>query len=217
MAKKIFVTATNTNVGKTHVTRVLMEEAAKKGLRPGAFKPIETGVEEGIPADGTLLLDMMQRLNPRMKSIGLEEVVPYRFSLPAAPYVAKGDRPIDWALIETQMRKIEKECDILFIEGAGGLMVPIEKDCFMIDLPRRFHAHTLLVSPSRLGSINDTLLSMEALLMRGIAFDLAINLHEDRESFAEVTLPFYKKSGIPFSLLPEASGTLLEKLLANAQ
>ncbi|WP_456322648.1 dethiobiotin synthase [Hydrogenimonas sp.] len=215
MAIRIFVTATNTDVGKTYTTLGLMEEAARQGFRPGAFKPIETGVENQKPSDGTLLLETMKRLNPQMKDIDTKSVVPSQFTLPAAPYVAKGEESIDWENIDSNMREIEKRCDILFIEGAGGLMVPIEKDCFMIDLPRRFDAHTLLLSPSRLGSINDTLLSMEALLMRKIPFDLAINLFEESDSFAETTLPFYEKSGIPFSLLPKDSSALLEKLVSS--
>ena len=212
MTIKIFVTATNTNIGKTYTTVALMKEAAKQGLRPGAFKPIETGVLDGKPADGTTLLKTMQELNPSANELTIDDVVPIQFELPAAPYVAKGDKTISFNLIQEKLQKIEKVCDILFIEGAGGLLVPIEDDLFMIDLPAIFKVDkTLLISPSRLGSINDTLLSMEALKRREIDSDLAINLYEDCESFEEVTLPYYKKAGVSYYLLPSD----LSKLILN--
>jgi dethiobiotin synthetase len=104
---------------------------------------------------------------------------------------------------------------VLFVEGAGGLLVPLDEERFMIDLPGLFGLEkTLLVSPSRLGSINDTLLSAEALRNRGIPYEVAVNLYEDAGSFAKVTLPYYEKSGMAFSLLPRERGKLLERLLA---
>jgi dethiobiotin synthetase len=212
MSIKIFVTATNTNIGKTYTTVALMKEAVKQGLRPGAFKPIETGVLNGKPADGTTLLQTMQELNPSANKLTIDDVVPIQFELPAAPYVAKGDKTISFDLIQEKLQKLEKVCDILFIEGAGGLLVPIEDDLFMIDLPAIFKVdQTLLISPSRLGSINDTLLSIEALKRREIDFNLAINLYEDRESFEEVTLPYYKRAGVNHYLLPQD----LDKLIVS--
>jgi len=70
-------------------------------------------------------------------------------------------------------------------------MVPITKDFFMIDLIQKLDIKTLLVTPSRLGCINDTLLSIEALKTREIDFDWCVNVHEDRDSFEEVTQPYY--------------------------
>jgi len=203
MAIRIFVTATNTGIGKTYTILRLMERAAEKGARPAAFKPIETGVMGNRPADGTLLFETMKRVNPSTKSLRLEEIVPCQFELPAAPYVAKKEKVISLERIEERLKKVEAHCDILFIEGAGGLMVPIDEKIFMIDLPERFAARTLLISPSRLGSINDTLLSMEALHNRDMAFDLMINLHEERDDFEKVTYPYYLKQGIDHYLFPE--------------
>ena len=91
---KIFVTATNTNIGKTYTAIALMKEIVKFGLRPAAFKPIETGVLDGKPADGTILLKTMQELNPSTSKLTIDDVVPIQFELPAAPYVAKKDKTI---------------------------------------------------------------------------------------------------------------------------
>ena len=192
MSKRIFITATNTDIGKTYATSLLLEEFASQGYKVGAFKPIETGVE-GDPLDGKKLFDLAKKLNPALSCLTLNTIVPYQFSLPAAPYVAKGEQNIDIDLLEKKLQEIEKYCDIVLIEGAGGLMVPVEKDLFMIDFISIFNASTLLVCPSRLGSINDTLLSRHLLESKNISYTWAINLYEDKDSFDAVTAPFYQK------------------------
>jgi len=188
---RLFVTATNTSIGKTYTTLRLIELAAQKGLKPGCYKPIETGCDP-IPHDGSKLLAKCQEFNKSFRNFSVEEIVPYRFSLPAAPFVAKNSS-IDIGSILQKATELEKSCDILFIEGAGGLMVPIECNYFMIDLIKDLQAPALLVTPSRLGSINDTLLSRMALENRGIDYLWYINLYEDKEKFNSITAPYYEK------------------------
>ncbi|WP_457597090.1 dethiobiotin synthase [Hydrogenimonas sp.] len=212
MALRLFVTATNTGIGKTFTTLHLMEAAARLGLRPGALKPIETGVE-GEPADGALLLRALERLNPEAAALGIGGVVPVRYALPAAPFVAKGAEAVDWPSIDEAAARMEEVCDILFVEGAGGLMVPIDETRFMIDLPARFGVRdTLLVAPGRLGSINDTLLSLEALARRGLPHTLAVNLHGDAEDFDRITRPYYDAVGLDYHLFPKGCEAYLRKL-----
>ena len=190
-AKKVFfVTATNTDVGKTYACIVLLRKFAKKGYRVGYFKPIETGVEE-LPNDGSKLMKVAQSLNSEF-TFGIDDVVPYQFKMAAAPYISKGDTQIDFDFLVNKKNELLKSCDILFIEGAGGLMVPIEKDFFMIDMIKLFDAEAILISPSNLGSINDTLLSMQALKKKKIKYKWYINLYKDKETFETITLPFYK-------------------------
>lgn len=186
----LFITATNTDVGKTYASELFLKYYAKKGLKVGYFKPLETGVET-LPIDGNKMLNLTQKLNPDF-DVSINDVVPYQFKLPAAPYVAKGNTKIDINLIIEKKEYLETLCDILIIEGAGGLLVPIEKDFFIIDLIKKLEAKAILVCSSKLGSINDSLLSMEALKNRDIDFDWYINLYKDKSSFKEVTLPFYK-------------------------
>ncbi len=212
---KIFVTATNTDVGKTHTTLRLMQEAAKRGLRPLAFKPIETGVGPEGPLDGQKLLAAAKRLNPDAQDLTIEAIVPYRFALPAAPFVAKGHTPIDLTELKNRAEALAKRCDILFIEGAGGLMVPIDEKYFMIDLPRLFGAKTLLVAPGVLGSINDTLLSLEALKRREIGPIIAINLKDEEEAFGQITRPYYEASRLDYAVLPDEIEKILDLCLAN--
>ncbi|MCF6201750.1 MAG: dethiobiotin synthase [Hydrogenimonas sp.] len=212
MAIKIFVTATNTGIGKTHTTLLLMETAKKRGLLPAAFKPIETGVED-TPLDGTKLLKCTKKLNPNSTDLTLEDIVPIRYPLPAAPYVAKGKESISVDYLKDKMNEVEKVCDILFIEGAGGVLVPIEDNLFMADLPKIFDAKTLLVSPSRLGSINDTLLSIEALRNKEVEPVVAVNLFEEADTFEKITRPYYLQSRLEHYLLPKQADDLLIRLL----
>ena len=191
MKKRIFITATNTNVGKTYAMTQLLKEFASRGLRVGVFKPIETGVESE-PLDGKKLFDLAKTLNPELEHIDLDTVVPYQFKLPAAPIVAKGKKNINVNFLEHKLQEIEKYCDIVLIEGAGGLMVPVEEHIYMVDFIEIFQASVLLVSPSRLGSINDTLLSRYLLDKKNIPYTWAINLYEDADTFDEVTAPYYK-------------------------
>ncbi len=192
MNKEIyFVTATNTDVGKSYASEVLLKRFALLGKRVGYFKPIETGVLNK-PADGFKLLNITQKLNTEF-DVTIDDVVPYQFKLPAAPFVAKGDTIIDIQYIKDKGQYLMQFCDTLIIEGAGGLMVPIEKNYFMIDLIKEFDCKTILISPSNLGSINDTILSHRALESYDIKFKWYINLYKDKEDFKIVTLPFYNE------------------------
>lgn len=213
--KKIFITATNTNVGKTYTTKLLIENLSKKGFRVGVYKPIETGVED-TPLDGNSLLEEVYKYNEEFIH-GICEVVPYQFKLPSAPYVASKSEntQIDLDMLKSHIKRFEASSDILLIEGAGGLMVPIEKDFFMIDLIEFFEIDkTLLVTPSKLGSINDTLLSMSALKSKDINFEWCVNLYEDEKSFFEVTYPFYEDCFKEVLILNRDIEKLVKKLIS---
>ena len=186
--KSIFITATNTDVGKTYASEKFLKFFASQGLKVGYFKPCETGVVD-FPLDGNKMLNLVKELNPSF-NVTINDVVPYQFKLPAAPYVAKKDSIIDIEFLKEKKRYLQSMCDVLVIEGAGGLMVPVEKDIFIIDLIKIFEAKAFLITPSKLGCINDTLLSIEALKNRNIDFDFFINLYQDKDSFDEVSKPF---------------------------
>ncbi|CAA6813984.1 MAG: Dethiobiotin synthetase (EC [uncultured Sulfurovum sp.] len=188
--KPLFVTATNTNVGKTYTTLKLIESFSKQGIRVGVCKPIETGVINE-PLDAQVLLQMVQKYNPNFKNLKPKDITAYTFELPAAPFSADLKKTITIEKIKHKILELQALCDLLIIEGAGGLMVPITHEYKMIDLAKELKLHTLLVTPSKLGCINDTLLSMEALNNYDISFDWCVNLFEDKDEFPEVTQPYY--------------------------
>jgi len=190
---KIFITATGTGVGKSMVASKLIEKIAKKALRPGVFKAIETGVET-TPQDAKMLLEICSKYNPNFVSLTPFDITAYTFSLASAPFCADRKQIIDISHIIQRAKELEELCDILIVEGAGGLMVPIKRDYFMIDLIKDLSSYALLVTPSKLGCINETLLSLEALKSRDIEFDWCVNIYEDRDSFDRVTKPFYDEA-----------------------
>ena len=193
MKKRIFITATNTDIGKTYTTLKLMRAFTKLGLRVGVVKPIETGVSDGHYPDGNLLLETLKELNPECAQMQIEDVVPISYELPAAPYIASGGEMIDFSKITDALDKMDEHCDILLIEGAGGLMVPVDYSFMMIDLIGFFQANALLVTHCRLGCINDTLLSYEALQERNISTVLAFNCHGHEEDFKRLSEPYFLK------------------------
>jgi len=188
--KSLFITATNTDIGKTYATLKLIEEFSKQGILVGVCKPIETGVIDE-PLDAKLLLESVQKHNKKFQNLKPTDITAYTFKLPAAPFCADHKKVIKIEIIKKKIAEIQKLCDLLIIEGAGGLMVPITAEYKMIDLIQDLKVKTLLVTPSKLGCINDTILSIEALKSRNITFDWSVNLFKDREKFQEVTQPFY--------------------------
>ena len=187
-----FITATNTDVGKTKASEIFLKKFANDGKKVGYFKPVETGIATE-PKDGSSMLNLTKSLNSDF-NVDINDVVPYQFKLPAAPFVANNSgKNIDINFIKEKANYLLKYCDTLVIEGAGGLLVPIKKDYFMIDLIKEFNCDTILIVPSKLGSINDTLLSQMALKNYNINFKWYINLYKDKEEFEKVTLPFYKE------------------------
>jgi len=188
--QSLFVTATSTNVGKTYTTIKLIKLLASKGYKVGVFKPIETGVVHMAP-DATMLLKACQKVNSKFKDLNPLDITAYTFTLPSAPFCADTANSIKIEKIIEKYHALCKLCDILLVEGAGGLLVPITKNYTMLDLIKELNIKTLLVTPSRLGCINDTMLSMEVLKAKNIDFDWCVNLHEDKEDFKEVTQPYY--------------------------
>ncbi len=189
--KPIFITATNTDVGKTYASIRIIKELQKLGLKVGVFKPFETGVKES-PLDGKLLLDTIQKVNPNFKNFTTDDIVPFQYSLPAAPYVSKKDEKINFNILKKTFEKIRNASDIVLIEGAGGLMVPIEKDFYMYDLANFFDAKILLVTHSNLGCINDTLLNLHFLKTLNMQFEWCINIKNNDDDFRKTTLPYYQ-------------------------
>jgi dethiobiotin synthetase len=189
--KTLFIVATNTDVGKSYASQKLIEALSKEGLRIGAFKPIETGVKNNEPLDATALLNSVKLYNKAFTDLSPKDITAYTFKLPAAPFVADVNKEIDIELILTKKAQLQELCDILIIESAGGLMTPINEEYKMIDLIKTLGAKTLLVTPSKLGCINDTLLAMEALKRREIEYDWCVNLYKDKEHFDTITKPYY--------------------------
>jgi len=153
----IFVTGTDTGVGKTLVSRALIAALRGQGLRVGVMKPIETGVGEAGPLDALALREAAGVEDP------LETICPQQFALPAAPNVAARaeHREVDLDSIDAAFERVIKERDFVVVEGAGGLLVPIRDEMTMAELGRRLGLPLLIVARASLGTINHTALTLD--------------------------------------------------------
>lgn len=208
--KPIFITATNTNIGKTYTTIKLITELSSRGYKVGVFKPIETGVKDE-PQDAARLLQEVAKYNSNFEGLNPKDVTAYTFRLPAAPFCASSF--IDLNVIQSKYEELSQLCDIMLVEGAGGLMVPILQDYFVIDLAKDLDANILLVTSSRLGTINDTMLSLEALERRGLNYEWAVNLHDDMNSFDIVTKPFFDAHFTSYFSVQNDMAKIVDQLL----
>jgi len=194
LKKRIFVTATNTDIGKTYTTKLLLKQYASLGYKVGVIKPIETGVIDGYYPDGSELFELVTELNPAFSSLCVSDIIPFSYELPAAPYIASQGKKLDVQMLNAAVEKLEQLCDILIIEGAGGLYVPIDDETMMIDLIQYLDAVALLVTHCSLGCINDTLLSKKALDDRDIKNIVAFNCKDEDASFSTVSEPYFINS-----------------------
>ena len=213
MCKKIFVTATNTDIGKTYTTKLLLEHFASLGFKVGVIKPIETGVIKQKYPDGDMLLSVVKKLNPLFKDIKVTDIVPISFELPAAPFIASNGTKISLEIINKAIKKLEALCDILIVEGAGGLYVPIEKEFMMIDMIKSLNIDTtLLVTHCSLGCINDTLLSEMALSKYDINYITTFNCKKEESNFTKVSKPYFLETKDKLLLLDKDIDTICELL-----
>lgn len=210
--KRLLVTASNTDCGKTYLSLKILQELARRGLRIGAMKPIETGVET-LPQDGKALYDCCMELNPDFHAITLDDVVPVQYRLPAAPQTAKGDAAIDFDAMRRALAKIEAVSDIVLIESAGGLMTPIEDDFFVIDLAEFFDAEVLFFTTDKLGMISESLVNLAFLKERGITPHWGINRFGSKENFDTINRPFLATRFEKLYLLPEDMEAYVSELL----
>jgi len=159
--KGLFVTGTDTGVGKTFTCRALIAAFRRRGLRVGVFKPCETGCEEKngalVPSDASLLL------GDSGSDLTLDRVCPYRFRAPMAPAEAAemecGDLDFEGAV--QVFREIRDQHDVTLVEGAGGLLVPFQGSRTVADLAGAMGIPVLVVARIGLGTINHTCLTVE--------------------------------------------------------
>jgi len=166
--KAVFVGGTDTGVGKTLVAGLLANHLQKAGLRVVTQKWVQTGKAGGAD-DVRAHLRLMGRESGAFRSWARDQV-PYSFQFPASPLLASRleGRGVSPAVIRGAFRRLAKNFDVVVVEGVGGLLVPCAPGCLQTRLVRELGLPVLLVAGNRLGAINQTLLSLEALASRRI-------------------------------------------------
>lgn len=213
--KSLFITGTDTGVGKTTISACLSAFLSiNKRLNVGVMKPFETGLskrnKDQLPWDAICLKEASGSPDD------LNMISPYTFEAPVAPEVAayRENIQIDLSMVDRIYKKMLKEHDIMIIEGAGGVLVPIKRKFFYGDLIKRWGCPTIIVSRLGLGTINHTLLTAGYLKTRGIKIvGVILNNHDGVSDIAAKTNPeilsTYLKCPI-LGIFPHKKGLLKE-------
>jgi len=163
----LFVTGTDTDVGKSVVSAAICAALAARGERVAAFKPVVTGLDElggACPGDHELLASVASA------DQSPEDVAPYRFGPAASPHHAaqRADTTIDPSRLVRAARAAGAEADALVVEGVGGLMVPLTPSYLIRDLAAELALAVIVVARPGLGTINHALLTVEAARAAGL-------------------------------------------------
>ncbi len=171
----IFVTGTDTDVGKTFVSCALARGLREAGVDVGVMKPSETVVPPEGPMDARALVAAAGVDDP------LELVCPLQYAVPAAPLAsarAEG-RSVDLEVPMRAFATLATRHDFMLVEGAGGLLVPFDDETSMADFAARLGLPLLVVARASLGTINHTLLTLEACERRGLEVVGVVISHAD--------------------------------------
>jgi len=156
--KPLFVTATDTDIGKTFVCAGLAYALKKSGIDVGIMKPFACGVKQkiGFSSNDLTILTKAAMVNDA------EDIInPFFFPIPASPYTAAKNLgvKIDIEHVMECFRKLDEIHDIVLVEGIGGIMTPILKDYAIIVLIKDLMANTIIVTSSKIGTVNHTVLT----------------------------------------------------------
>lgn len=223
LQKGIFIAGTDTDVGKTHVTAglaaamalKLAERVATGGMAPvnwGVWKPVQSGVQAGDPKADSY------RLFHGSGASGTEaEVAVHTFSDPLAPWIAarRVSETIDYERLLTAGQRRLAQHDFLFVEGAGGVAVPVTEDKLIADMMADLQLPAVIVARPSLGTVNHTLTTIAFLQQRSVAV-LGVILNESQpgqladERFVRENIEMIERfSAVPvLGVLPWFEGTL---------
>ena len=166
--KGLFITGTDTGVGKTLITGGIAYVLREQGFRVGVLKPIASGCRherEGLISDDAEFLAMCAATD-----YPLSVITPVTYKTPAAPItcVDMEKRPVDYEAIAAAYRYLCDSCDVVIVEGIGGALVPIDEDHTVLDLAAAFGLPVVIVARPNLGTINHSLLTIQAVRKAGL-------------------------------------------------
>ncbi len=193
----LFITGTDTEVGKTYVASLIVKELVASGYRVGVYKPVASD----CVSDGRQLVseDAVALWEAAGRPLTLDAVCSQRFQAPLAPHLSARNegRELDTNLMRTGISAWTDECDIVVVEGAGGLMSPISDDEYFADLAYDLGYPTIVVAPNAIGVINQALSALitgacfrDGIPMCGVVlndsrmFDGDVSMDTNREQIA---------------------------------
>jgi dethiobiotin synthetase len=169
-ADSVFITGTDTEIGKTYVSVLLIRTFVSRGHRVVGMKPVASGcvqTPEGLRNDDALKLIAAGNV-----TVPYQEVNPYAFEPAIAPHIAGAEAGVDISLdvICANYERLSRRADRLVVEGVGGWQVPLGAGFTVADLAVRLAVPVILVVGVRLGCINHAMLSIESILATGVEF-----------------------------------------------
>lgn len=174
----LFITGTDTNVGKTYVTALIARQLVAAGKRVGVYKPAASGCLGDETDDPFVLWDAAGR------PATVNEVCPQRFTAPLAPHLAARaeGKEVDIELLRSGLDFWRDRSDIILVEGIGGLMSPVSDDEYVADLAHDSGFPLVVVVPNSLGVINQTLQTLITAATFRDGLDVAGIVVNDRQS-----------------------------------
>lgn len=165
----MFVTGTDTGVGKTRIAAALCRALAGRGKRVAAMKPVASGsmhTAEGLRNEDAVALLAAMNVPARYS-----EVNPYAFEPAIAPHIAAEEAgiAIDFSVLDRAYERLSMQSDFLIVEGAGGWLAPLDAVHGFADLAVHWHTEVIMVVGLRLGCLNHALLTAESIERRGLA------------------------------------------------
>ncbi len=200
-SRGIFISGTDTGIGKTAIACLLAMWCRKQKIDVGVMKPVASGSR----------LDALLLKQASCVEDSLDLINPVWFKEPLAPWTAalRAKKPVSLKRIDAAYRVLKSRHDFIIVEGAGGLLVPLNRKVMIADLIRRFHLPVLLVAHPGLGTLNHTLLSLACLKQKKIACrGVIFNAHNPPPAGAEALLSFKTNPGILKRLTPCFLGCL---------
>ena len=188
MKQAYFITGTDTGVGKTHVACLLIRDYIAQGYKVIGMKPVAAG---GDLINGQWVNDDVLKLEQASNVKAPRALInPYSFKEAVAPHIAaeKAGVEINIDVIRQAFQALSKLADIVIVEGAGGFLVPLNNQQSMADLPAALNIPVILVVGMKLGCINHSLLTVEAIKARGLT------LHGWVANQIEPEMDFYNKN-----------------------
>ena len=185
--KGVFIAGTDTGVGKTLIAGAIAKILSQKGKKIGVFKPLATGCKKTKKS----LIGQDAQFLARCASskMRLDLVNPVTFKIPAAPFVCEKaeNKKVDFKKIADAYKQICQNSDFVIVEGIGGVKVPITDRFDVLDLAMAFKLPVVIVARSKLGTINHTLLTIDAIRSAGLLLaGVVINGYDETtKDFAE--------------------------------
>ena len=204
-----FVTGTDTGVGKTVASAWLCARARLDGMTVRYCKPVQTGVEDDQPGDAAFVR--------QVANVEAFELTRLRDPLAPAVAAARENTTIDVAALVDRIRSLADGIDVLIVEGAGGLLVPLDDERTMADLAAALGATLVVVARPGLGTLNHIALTLEAAAHRNLPVETLIlsGVPAIPDLAVETNIALLRAGSVPVELIPAFDGVSVESIEAG--